>query len=293
MDRREAQRGFTLIEIIVVVIIAALLVAGVAIGFKATSGTNLQSSAWTLASASRYAYSRAVNQGVTVRMVLDFEKKTIALQETAGRVVLNRDDESGTGLSREGLRDLYDADGGVVETPMSSGDSYVMPSSPMGGGGLFGMMGLGSMDDSATGDPMADMANGIGMGQITDPFLASMQDPGSAGGGARVGNPAGYRGPRFEPVEGELGEVRELAGEVGFLKVLSPHEPRPREEGRAYVYYFPGGMTEHAVIQLTDGDEEDPEIFSIEIHPLSGRAEILSFEYEPEDELDKLQEADE
>lgn len=292
MTRRGSQQGFTLIEVIVVVTLVALVLGGVALGFKAVSGTKLQSSAWTLASATRYAYSRAVNQGVTVRLVLDFEKRTMYLQETAGRVVLNRDDETGSGLSREGVRDLYDADGGVVETSMSAGESYVVPGGGTGGG-LLGMMGMGSMDNSTTGDPMADMMGNIGMGQITDPFLASMQNPGQGGSSASVGNPGGYRGPRFGPVPGERGEHRDLEGDVKFLRVYTPHEPKPREDGRAYVYFFPGGMTEHSVILLSDGDEDEPKVFSLEVHPLSGKATIHSFEWEPEEELDELQEAEE
>ncbi len=287
MSNRETQSGFTIIEVIVVVVIVGLVVSGVALGYRAASGSNLQSSSWTLASATRYAYSRAVNQGVTVRLVLDFEGRTIAMQETAGRVVLNRDDESGTGLQREGVTDQYEADGGVAEVRMSSGDSFVSQT----GGGVFGMMGM-AQDQSASGDPMADMMSGIGTGHLTDPFLASMQNS-SQGGGAAVGNPAGYRGPRFQPVPGDRGEPRPLEGPVVFWKVFSPHEPMPREDGKAYVYFFPGGMTEHTIIQLSDGDEDDPEVFSIEIHPLNGRADIHSFDYEPEYELDELQEADE
>jgi len=286
MTRRGAQRGFTLIEVIVVVVLVGLVVAGVALGAKATAGTNLQSSCWALAAASRYAYSRAVNQGVTVRIVLDFDKRTISLQETAGRVVLSRDDETGTGLSREGVDDAYDADGGVIERAMSAGDSFTTS-----GGGLFGMMGLGAAADSATGDPLGDMMGGIGTGQLTDPFLASMQGTGQAG--APAGNPLGYRGPKFEAVPGDHGEPRSLDGDVLFHKVLSPHEAQPREAGRAYVYFFPGGITEHTIIQMSDGAEEEPAVFSLEIHPLNGRATIHSFELEPEEELDELQEAEE
>ena len=109
MRRGEPQHGVTLIEIMVVI----LIIAGATIGVFALSNpstTNLRSSTWTLVSASRYAYSRAVTQGLTVRIVLDFDKRTIQLQETDGRVVLNREDETGTGLHREGVDDAPDPD---------------------------------------------------------------------------------------------------------------------------------------------------------------------------------------
>jgi rhodanese-related sulfurtransferase len=38
--------------------------------------------------------------------------------------------------------------------------------------------------------------------------------------------------------------------------------------------------------QLTDGDEDEPHVYSVEIHPLSGRAQIHDFELEPEAELE-------
>ncbi len=86
--------------------------------------------------------------------------------------------------------------------------------------------------------------------------------------------------------------VRKLKGNATFNRVFAPHEPVPREEGKAYVYFFPGGVTEHVFVQLSDGDD-DPRIYTVEVHPLNGRADLHNFEFEPEEELDELQEADE
>ncbi len=289
MRRGEPQHGFTLIEIMVVILIIAGATAGIMLAFGNTSRTNLRSSTWTLVSASRYAYSRAVTQGLTVRIVLDFEKRTIQLQETDGRVVLNREDETGTGLHREGVDDAQDPD---AEDGEESGEAPPATvgqgmGSPGVGGGIFGI-GLESSDSL---DPMGDMMSGVGMGRLTDPFLASMQ--GTEEGGLLRGNPAGYRGPKFAALEGKRGEPRDLEGDTVFRRVYTPHEPSPREDGRAYIYFFPGGVTEHTIIQLSDNNEDDPMVFSVEIHPLNGRAVIHSFELEPEEELDDLQEADE
>jgi general secretion pathway protein H len=44
------------------------------------------------------------------------------------------------------------------------------------------------------------------------------------------------------------------------------------------VHFFAGGITEHAVLQLSDGAEA---IYSVEIHPLTGRARIYPDAYEP------------
>lgn len=290
MRRADSQEGFTLIELVIVILIMAGAVTAVAIGIGSTSKAKLQSSAWTLAAATRYAYSRAVTQGVTVRMVLDFDRRTVQLQETTGRVVLNREDETGSGLHREGVEDMYKADGGVVDRAESISLDDIGRSSGVFGGGLES----GDLSGFSSGDmsnPFGDMMSGIGMGRLTDPFLASMQGGGELGG-AVVGNPMGYTGPRFMPIDGRRGEARELEGSARFHRVYTPHEPEPREEGQAFVYFFPGGTTEHTIIQVSDGDDE-PKIYSLEIHPLNGRAEIYPFELEPEEELDELMEADE
>jgi len=286
--RRVRQSGLTLIEVMVVTVIVALAMTGVALGVGAITRADLRSSATTLVAASRFAYSRAVTQGLTMRIVLDFSARTIQVQETTGRVVLQRDDESGSGLHRADAPGL-DPDAGADDIPAPQ----MMPTASLDeAGGALGAVGdqmsAGEMT-SGGGDILSSLMGGMSSGEITDPFLAAMAQGAS---GDVTGGTAGYRGPQFVPAEGTSGEPRDLAGETGFLKVFSPHERKPREDGKAYIYYFPGGVAEHTIIQLTDGDEEEPHVYSVEIHPLSGRAEIHDFELEPEENLDDLQEAE-
>ena len=278
----------TLIEVMVVIVIAALAMTGIALGAGAVTRADLRSSATTLVAASRFAYSRAVTQGLTTRVVLDFKAKTIQVQETTGRVVLQRDDETGSGLHRA------DAPG---MDPDAGADDIAAPVMMQTGsldqaGGAIGAIGdrmsAGDMTSSG-GGLLGGLLGGMSSGQITDPFLAAMAQGAS---GDVTGGKAGYRGPKFQPAEGDSGEPRELEGSSGFLRVFSPHEPRPREDGKAYIYYFPGGVAEHTIVQLTDGDEEEPHVYSVEIHPLSGRAQVHDFELEPPEDLDALQEAE-
>jgi len=74
-----------------------------------------------------------------------------------------------------------------------------------------------------------------------------------------------------------------LGRRVQIVKLLVPHEPTPLEQGQGSVHFFPGGMTEHAVIQLSDGGDT---VYSIELHPLTGRAKIRPEAYEPRELLD-------
>lgn len=88
----------------------------------------------------------------------------------------------------------------------------------------------------------------------------------------------------FSPIEGRGGEVidrylpQPLADGIDVVKLILPHEPAPRETGKGAIYFFPHGMTEHAVVQLSDGDD----VYSVEIHPLTGRGKVHNYPYEPE-----------
>ncbi len=283
-----SQQGFTLIEMIVVVIIIALIMTGVGLSIGATDRVKLRSSCYKLASAIKYAYSHSVTQGVTTRLVMDFENRTIRLEETSGRVVLNRADETGEGLRRED-EELFDPDAGPEGATMLDsrmGNSSFGSPSPMGGSGMgMGMgggmgMGLGG-DDSGMG--MSNFMDNVTGGHLSDPFLSSMQH-------GMIGDPAGYRRPTFKPISGPRGKVRELEGDTQYLIVFTPHAPIPQEDGRAYIYFFPGGVTEHSIVQLSDGDER---IYSIEVHPITGRTIIHNEAVEPDGDLDDLQEAEE
>lgn len=87
----------------------------------------------------------------------------------------------------------------------------------------------------------------------------------------------------FTPIPGRRYEARELASGVAIRRLIVPHEPGPREEGKGAIYFFPGGQTEHAVVWLSDRSDR---IYSVEIHPLTGRARVYDHAYEPERLLD-------
>lgn len=86
--------------------------------------------------------------------------------------------------------------------------------------------------------------------------------------------------PRFMPVEGfELDPEddtpgRSLGQDVTLLSVRTEHDAVARTEGRAYLYFWPGGGTERAVIQLTRVGREEP--LSVVVSALTGRAELVS-----------------
>lgn len=56
--------------------------------------------------------------------------------------------------------------------------------------------------------------------------------------------------------------------------LITPHEREARMSGKGYIYFFPSGRTETAIVQLVNEDEV---IYSIQIDALTGRAEIFSY----------------
>lgn len=84
--------------------------------------------------------------------------------------------------------------------------------------------------------------------------------------------------PRFTPVKefvgdsDKPGEGRELGRGIEFRSVQTSHDDQPRTKGRAYLYFWPGGGTERAAIQLQSSPDDKG--LTILVSPLTGRAEI-------------------
>ena len=210
-------RGFTLIEVILVVAIMGIVISGATFGLGAITRTRLRSSAFKVASAARFAYNRSLTQGTTTRLRFDFEKNTMAIEET--------------------------------DTPVTL-----------------------ATEEQLEADP----------GQAVDPWDLAR---------ARLEKPLESIRPRspFQPITNSSGKVLErytaqpVGDGISIHALITPHEVDSRTDGEGSVYFFPGGLTEHSVIQLTDSSET---IYSVEIHPLTGAARIHNFAYEPLDDLD-------
>ena len=70
--------------------------------------------------------------------------------------------------------------------------------------------------------------------------------------------------------------------ELKKVKLYSVYTPRVTDEittGRAYLYFFPLGQTESAIVTLSDKKEEA--FYSLIVHPITGRIQIKSERVEP------------
>ena len=63
-----------------------------------------------------------------------------------------------------------------------------------------------------------------------------------------------------------------LKSSVALADIYSPRLLAPLDSGRGYLYFFPLGMTEAAVIHLTDKKRES--FYTLVVHPLTGRVVV-------------------
>jgi len=117
-----------------------------------------------------------------------------------------------------------------------------------------------------------------GAGAVTDTERAAIAE-----GERIVKGPTAPR-PSFHPVEMGLvagteakddKNVRHLPGGIGFREVQTAHDDEPRTKDRAYLYFWPGGLTERASIVLRIGEStDDGKAMTVVVSPLTGTTTI-------------------
>lgn len=202
--RRSAERGLTLVEVLIVMAIAISLVGGMAFAGTQIQRSRLKASASKVANAMRVGYQRAASSGNDLRLVVDADQNQIWLEESHDKMLLQSKDEAGTG----------------------------------------------GADPATTGEKLA-LAEATRVTQ-------------------------GPQAPRasFAPVAGAAGEPQALQPGIVVHAVDAAHEDKPRTTGRAYVYFF-GSQAERASVQLKiKGSEDEKDIFSVVLAPLTGKPSI-------------------
>lgn len=70
---------------------------------------------------------------------------------------------------------------------------------------------------------------------------------------------------------------RKLPRNIHFRRVETEHDDAPVAQGRAYLYFWPGGQTERAQIQLRLGEAEtdnEADVLSLGVAPLTGAVAV-------------------
>jgi general secretion pathway protein H len=88
--------------------------------------------------------------------------------------------------------------------------------------------------------------------------------------------------PSFKPItalgfeaEGKDGKELGRGVEIKRFEVARAKNPQPQTEGRAYLYFWPGGMTERAAIQLGKTGEKEA-ILTVLVSALTGKASVVA-----------------
>jgi len=114
-----------------------------------------------------------------------------------------------------------------------------------------------------------------------DPVTATEQA--AVAEGARIIK--GPTAPRaaFQAITPETGQIadqsappdkvgRTLSRGIKFRSIQTLHDDQPRTSGRAYLYFWPGGQTERAVITIgVDGEPDDAHAVTLVVSPLTGK----------------------
>jgi general secretion pathway protein H len=208
-EPKAGQRGLTLIEVVIAIALIALISGSLMFGKNMLVGSRVKSAATLIVSSVRFGLTRANATGKPTRLVIDFDKKQLAIEEASGSVML-----------REKSKDQ-----------------------------------TGGADAATTAETKA-----------------------RAEAERIVEGPHAAR-PHFSKLAGVSGAIEELsAGRalgdgVEIVQVRTEHDEEYVREGRAYIYFWPTGTTERAVVQLKKAGDKEASL-SVVLSPLTGRAKV-------------------
>lgn len=93
----------------------------------------------------------------------------------------------------------------------------------------------------------------------------------------------------FAEAEDDLLQIYKLPENIKISDVYVMHQSEAVSEGRAYLYFFPRGMTEFSVIHLSDAAEK--KFLTLVVNPLTGGIDVYAGYLEHEEILEKYEES--
>jgi general secretion pathway protein H len=208
-ESKAGRRGLTLIEVVIAIALIAVLTGSLLFGRNMLVGSRVKSAATLMVSAVRFGMARANSTGRPARLVIDFDKKQLSIEEAANSQLLREKSADQTGGADPATQ---------AETKARAETERI----------------------------------------IEGPHAAR----------ARFGKLSGVHGA----VE-ELAKGRPLGDGVVVVAVRTEHDEEVLHEGRAYIYFWPGGTTERAIIQLKKAGDDEAAL-TVVLSPLTGRAKI-------------------
>ncbi len=223
---RRGQRGVTLIELMVVILIVTLVTGGIVAGSGQLASSRLKRSTTMIAGGVKVAFTRATVTSKSVRMVFDIDASKVWLEEAEQPMLVTSRSKISTGGEADPVTEAEKA--AVAESERIVKVTLHQPSA------FKAIKALGFADPEGGNDG------------------------------------------------------RELGRNIKIRSVQTPHDDEPRTAGRAYLYFWPGGQTERASIQLRIGTStDDDETLSLVVSPLTGKVTVKNGPYAIERATDK------
>lgn len=245
---RHAGRGFTLVEMIIVIAIVAMAVSIVALAAGNTARSAMRKQSGLIASSMRAAYDSAALSGQIYRLAFVIgdpaKPATQSIRVEASPELLVFDPETST---------LTRALQGSQSSSLSWDEFSTMNAST---GGDDVKAGFAAMDGPA--------ANAI------DKVL---------GTGGKRGARATQRDDDDDEEKGddtgfkEAAKTMKVDDDVRLLSLWTEGMDKPLDAGEGYIYFFPNGYTQDAILHLQTNDDYKL-VISLRLAPLTGKVTI-------------------
>jgi general secretion pathway protein H len=199
----------TLIEIVIAIALIALLSGSLLFGKNMLVGSRMKATATLIVSSVRFGLTRANATGRPARLVIDFDKKQLSIEEASTSLMLRekgKDQAGGAAPASSAEAKARAESERILEGPRAARPAFAK---------LTGVS--GAVEDLSTGRPLGDG--------------------------------------------------------VELVQVRTEHDEEPLREGRAYIYFWPGGTTERAIVQLKKAGDKETAL-TVVLSPLTGRAKI-------------------
>jgi len=239
---RRVHRGFTIIELMVAMAVAALLFAALILGLGAITGARARKAMGELGGAARSLYDTAALTGNTCRLVLLLPRDDSA--EFAYRAECANGPVTSS-MDRD--QEIRDATKAAVEaykkgkSGRRSGDPATDPRSAAAGPGSYGSYG-------SSGSTLLD---------VLDSEKARVE---------KAAQFSAFTTAEIQP--------RKLSGVR--VSVWTSHQRAKIDSGLAYLYFFPQGYTERAQVTVRQGNN----VWTLLVSPTTGRTSIVDGEPE-------------
>jgi general secretion pathway protein H len=233
--------GFTLIEVVIVMLVIALISTLGVRGFRSLARSNLREGASHMSGAIRFLFDRASVTGKYHRLVIDLSDGKYWAEVSDDKFYAPNQAESELDRQKREAKEAAQDE----EARKKKEKQEMLYGTGSASSGFFS-----SYNSSTSSFDMSKLE--VGEFRPKRPRFAAFKET------------------ALKPVK------------LGKLKIKSVYTPRmtdPVTTGRVYLYFYPLGQTEQAIITLTDASGQN--VYSLVVHAITGRVRIYNQEVQP------------